>query len=83
MEFYRDVFPIGSFENSGEYEQGKANGILCSIKDKKGQNQLIFDDLEEIKNHVDDDFVLLSLLHILASEEVHIMRLCCMVWCLI
>ena len=60
MEFYRDVFPIGSFENSGEYEQGKANGILCSIKDKKGQNQLIFDDLEEIKNHVDDDFVLLS-----------------------
>ena len=32
MEFYRDVFPIGSFENSGEYEQGKANGILCSIR---------------------------------------------------
>ena len=60
MEFYRDVFPIGSFENSGEYEQGKANGILCSIKDRKGQNQLIFDDLEGIESHVDDDFVLLS-----------------------
>ena len=40
---YRDIFPIGSFENSGEYEQGKANGILCSIEDGKGQNQLIFE----------------------------------------
>ncbi len=43
---YKGCIPYWFFkENFGEYEQGKANGILCSIKDRKGQNKLIFDDL--------------------------------------
>ena len=29
--FYRDVFPVGSFEEKGVYEDGKYNGITCTI----------------------------------------------------
>lgn len=60
MEFYRDMFPAGSFEERGHLEQGKANGILCSIKDGTGRHFVIFDDLKEIEDHLDDDFVLMS-----------------------
>ena len=60
MEFYRDMFPVGSFEERGNQEQGKANGILCSIKDGVGRHSLVFDDLKEIEEHLDDDFVIIS-----------------------
>lgn len=66
MDFYRDMFPAGSFEEQGHQEQEKANGILCSIgrSDKDGQNQgvhrLVFDDLDEIKEHLDDECVIIS-----------------------
>ena len=33
-DFYRDIFPKGSFEDKGIYEQGKYNGIftlMCKI----------------------------------------------------
>ena len=30
-DFYRDIFPIGSFEEKGVYEKGKYNGIAVSI----------------------------------------------------
>ena len=29
MDFYRDIFPEGSFEERGEYEDGKYNGRVC------------------------------------------------------
>lgn len=60
MEFYRDVFPVGSFEREGYLEDEKANGILCSIQNGKGKHSLVFDDLEEIKNHLEDEFVIIS-----------------------
>lgn len=60
MEFYRDMFPVGSFEERGHKEQQRANGILCSIKDGVGRHSLVFDDLKEIENHLDDDFVIIS-----------------------
>lgn len=60
MEFYRDMFPEGSFEIAGYMENGKANGILCSIKDGVGRHSLIFDNLSEIENHLDDEFVITS-----------------------
>ena len=31
MDFYRDIFPEGSFEERGEYEDGKYNGIAIAI----------------------------------------------------
>lgn len=35
MDFYRDIFPEGSFEERGEYEDGKYNGIAIAIEDRK------------------------------------------------
>lgn len=60
MDFYRDMFPVGSFEEEGHLEQQRANGILCSIQDGVGKHSLIFDELKEIENHLEDDFVVIS-----------------------
>ena len=60
MDFYRDMFPVGSFEERGRQDQQRANGILCSIKDGVGRHSLVFDDLKEIDEHLDDDFVIIS-----------------------
>ena len=60
MDFYRDMFPVGSFEEKGHQEQEKANGILCSIVAGCGKHSLIFDGLEEIEEHLSDDFVITS-----------------------
>lgn len=60
MDFYRDMFPAGSFEEEGRQDQQKANGILCSIRDGVGRHSLVFDDLKEIEEHLDDDFVIIS-----------------------
>lgn len=59
MDFYRDMFPVDSFERKGELS-GKANGILCSIKDGKGRHEIIFDEHQEIEDHLQDDFVIVS-----------------------
>lgn len=59
-EFYRDMFPVGSFEEKGHPEQKKANGILCDIKNGRGKHSIVFDDLEEIKEHLENDFVIIS-----------------------
>ena len=31
--FYREIFPVGSFERKGHFEDGKGNGIGISIHD--------------------------------------------------
>ena len=33
--FYRELFPVGSFERKGHLEDGKANGIAITITEKK------------------------------------------------
>ena len=60
LDFYRDVFPVGSFEKAGHKEDKKPNGILCSIKGVRGRHTLVFDELKEIKQHLNDDFVIIS-----------------------
>lgn len=42
MEFYRDMFPVDSFEERGHQEQQKANGIFCSIDENKRSSFFIF-----------------------------------------
>ena len=62
-EFYRELFPVGSFEEKGIYEDGKYNGIAVSIGagDKKVRRYTITDDLEKIDELVSgDDFCLMS-----------------------
>lgn len=60
MDFYRDMFPAGSFEKEGCYEEGKANGILTYFEGEKARNRIIFDDLQALKEVKDKDFVILS-----------------------
>lgn len=60
LDFYREIFPEGSFERKGCKEDLKPNGILTVIGEEKSKNRLIFDDLEEIINHQKEKFVITS-----------------------
>lgn len=62
-DFYRDIFPEGSFERKGIYDDNKPNGIAISIATgaKKAKRFTITDELEEIDDIVNtDDFCLMS-----------------------
>lgn len=63
MDFYRDIFPEGSFEEPGEYEDGKYNGIAIAIEkgSKRAKRMTITDDLDTIADMVGShDFCLMS-----------------------
>lgn len=60
LEFYRAMFPVGSFERSGYFEDGKANGILTVIEEDHAHNLVVFDDLEEIQEVLGQEFVIMS-----------------------
>lgn len=62
-DFYRDVFPVGSFEQRGVYEDGKYNGIAVAIEQggKRTKRLTVTDDLEVIDDMAaSDDFCLMS-----------------------
>lgn len=63
MEFYRYLFPEGSFERQGHPEDGKANGLALTITtDKNGNNRgrhtVITDGLEQIAKLLEHPFVI-------------------------
>lgn len=63
MDFYRDIFPEGSFEERGEYEDGKYNGIAIAIEkgSKRTKRMTITDDLDTIADMAgSNDFCLMS-----------------------
>ncbi|SUP79484.1 hypothetical protein [Veillonella criceti] len=67
LEFYRDLFPIGTFEKEKDYDlehntgKGKPNGIMVRLNVKEGRKQrLIFDDLETIEYEIGNENVILS-----------------------
>ncbi len=60
IDFYRDIFPIGSFEKKGIVENKKSNGILTEINFKNSNSSIIFDDLEEIKLNLKRKFIITS-----------------------
>ena len=63
MDFYRDIFPEGSFEERGEYEDGKYNGIAIAIEkgSKRAKRMTITDDLDTIADMAGaNDFCLMS-----------------------
>ena len=72
LDFYRDIFPEGSFEERGVYEDGKYNGIAVTISkgSKRAKRLTVTDDLDAITDMAaSDDFCLmspisLSLIHI-------------------
>ena len=44
-DFYRAVFPKGSFEREGHPEDEKCNGVLTVIEGEKARNYIVFDEL--------------------------------------
>lgn len=63
MDFYRSIFPVGSFEEKGVYESGKYNGIAVCIGKGKNNNKrvTITDELDAIEEMaMSDDFCVMS-----------------------
>lgn len=49
-DFYREIFPEGSFQVEGDYSQKSGNGILIYTDENgKHKHRYIFDDLKEIE----------------------------------
>lgn len=75
-EFYREIFPEGSFERKGHYEDAKGNAIALTVPKKqdsrengvaleiegdgKARRHLITDELEELGEIQDTDFTIMS-----------------------
>lgn len=57
VNFYRDIFPVGSFEQKGIYEKGKYNGIAVAIEKggKQAKRMTVTDDLNAINDMVQTD----------------------------
>lgn len=63
MDFYRDLFPAGSFEKKGQMELGKYNGILVVVGegDQRTKRYTVTDDLDVIADVAESaDFCLMS-----------------------
>lgn len=61
-DFYRDIFPIGSLEQKGVYEEGKYNAIARSIKVGKNRTEryIVTDDLDVLDDLVEsNDFCII------------------------
>ncbi len=61
IDFYRDIFPCGSFQINADEMDSKGNGLAVEIRpDKKSKHHLITDNQEQIVSLVDLDFVVTS-----------------------
>lgn len=61
--FYRDIFPVGSFEDRGVYESGKYNGIAVCIGqgERRTRRLTVTDDLYAIDEMADSgDFCIMA-----------------------
>ena len=75
-EFYREIFPEGSFERKGHFEDRKGNGIAVTVTkgevdkatgialqiegDGKAKRCTITDELDELRELQDTDFTIMS-----------------------
>lgn len=61
LEFYRDLWPEGTFEREGCPEDGKPNGLALKIQGKgKAHHTLITDGLEQLEDLLKSEFVITS-----------------------
>ena len=61
LEFYRELFPVGSLEREGVLSDEKPNGLALVVREKgKGIHKMVFDDLEAIEELQKEDFVIMS-----------------------
>lgn len=60
-EFYRDLWPVGTFEREGCPEDGKPNGIALQILGKgKARHYLLTDGLEQLDELLQGEFAITS-----------------------
>lgn len=69
-DFYRAVFPEGSFEREGHPEDEKCNGVLTVIEGEKARNYIVFDELNMI-----DEPIYLSVYHVFGGGKTISYRL--------
>lgn len=67
--FYRDIFPSGSFERKGKYDDKKGNGIAITIDEDRYTRVTITDEHEQIDDLVNHDFVILNGLSYFGNER--------------
>ena len=72
IEFYREIFPEGSLERRGHYEDAKGNGIAITVPkgengialeiegDGKARRHTITDELDTLQELQDTDFTIMS-----------------------
>ena len=75
FDFYREIFPEGSFERKGHYEDSRPNGIAVSLPGKggsvngialeiegdgKAKRYIITDDLKKLDELIDTDFTIMA-----------------------
>lgn len=61
VDFYRDLFPVGSFERKGIYDDKKPNGIACTIYEKgKARHTTITDEHSELQDIDKEAFTIIS-----------------------
>ena len=60
MDFYRAVFPEGSFEREGHPEDEKCNGVLTVIEGEKARNYIVFDELNMVDEVKGKEFAIMS-----------------------
>ena len=72
FEFYREIFPEGSLERRGHYEDAKGNGIAITVPkgengialeiegDGKARRHTITDELDTLQELQDTDFTIMS-----------------------
>ena len=69
QSFYRDIFPSGSFERKGKYDDKKGNGIAVTIDEDRYTRVTITDEHEQIDDLVNHDFVILNALSYFGNER--------------
>lgn len=60
LDFYRELFPIGTFEKQRDLRSGKPNGILVEVSEKGGFHKIITDDLDGIRECLGKENVIMS-----------------------
>lgn len=85
FDFYREIFPEGSYERKGHYEDskpnriavylpgkgGSVNGIALEIEgDGKVRRYIITDDLKKLNDLMDTDFTIMAPISYLGEEAV-------------
>ena len=98
-EFYREIFPEGSFERKGHFEDRKGNGIAVTVQkvevdkatgialqiegDGKAKRCTITDELDELRELQDTDFTIMSPISYFVCGGAVKMPGIFMLWCLI